>query len=143
VGVELTWVNCTSQVLSAVCISSHSPADLIVRFLARALPRASTTALGIADSSDDYAAGFIFYDRVLALRTHTRPLAPMLGRVMAHEITHLLLPQQHHSELGLMRGQWSADDLRITSSACLGSSITSIRLMQKEALRRVLSAGRR
>src|SRR5690242_8152099 len=89
VGVALVWVNCTSQVLSAGCMSSHSPADLIVRFLPKALPQATTAALGIADSSDDYAAGFIFYDRMLALRTQTRLLAPMLGRVMAHEIIHL------------------------------------------------------
>src|SRR5207302_65227 len=99
VGVELVWVNCISQVLPPGCRSSHPPADLIVPFLPKALPQATTAALGIADSSDDSAAAFIFYDRVLALRTQTRLLAPMLGRVMAHEIIHLLLPQQHHSDL--------------------------------------------
>jgi hypothetical protein len=140
-GIELKWINCISQVLPPGCMSSHSSADLIVRFLPKALPQASTAALGIADSSDEFAAGFIFYDRVLALRTQTRPLAPMLGRVMTHEITHLLLPQEYHSEFGLMRGEWSAYDLRITSAACLGLSARSVQFMHREALRRVL-AGR-
>jgi hypothetical protein len=59
---------------------------------------------------------------------------------MAHEITHLLLGSQDHSELGLMRGQWSADDLRTVSSAWLGLPVRSSQFMQKEAFQRVLIA---
>ena len=62
------------------------------------------------------------------------------GRVMAHEITHLLLGTQGHSDLGLMRGHWNTDDLRIASSACLGLPMRSVEVIQKEALRRVLIA---
>jgi hypothetical protein len=78
---------------------------------------------------------FIFYDRVLAWRTQTRLLPVMLGRVLAHEITHLLLPHEMHSEFGLMRGQWTMDDLEI-SSASVGLSTRSVQLMQRE-LRRI------
>jgi hypothetical protein len=140
VFIELKWVDCTSLVLSASCTSPELPTDLSVRLLAKALPQASASALGFATSSSDYASAFIFYDRVVALRTHTRLLPTILGRVMAHEISHLLLPQGDHSDLGLMRGEWTADDLRITSSACLGLPMRSVQFMQKEALRRVLSA---
>jgi hypothetical protein len=66
----------------------------------------------------------------------------MLGRVLAHEITHLLLPQEDHAELGLMRGHWSAEDLQGTNTACLGLSVRSIQLMQGEALRRVRATHR-
>jgi hypothetical protein len=131
VSIELKWIDCTSWVLPAACMSPQLPKDLIVRILPKALPKVSTAALGITDSSDRYAAAFVFYERVVALRTHTRILPVMLGRVIAHEISHLLLPQQDHSELGLMRGQWASDDLRITSSTCIGLPAKSVQFMHK------------
>lgn len=140
VHMKLSWIDCTSRPFPASCTSPQTPSDLVVRFLAKALPLASANALGIAGSTEGQGVAFVFYDRVLALRTHTRPLPTMLGRVMAHEITHLLLPEEKHCDMGLMRGQWTADDLRITSSACLGLPAASILFMEREALRRVLSA---
>jgi hypothetical protein len=107
---------------------------LIVRPIPKALSQASASALGITDSTDACAAAFVFYDRVLALRTSTTRLLPViLGRVIAHELTHLLLPEEDHSELGLMRGQWTADDLRTTSLAFLGLSRRSVELMETSA----------
>jgi predicted Zn-dependent protease len=82
-------------------------------------------------------------DRAIALRTHTRLLPSIIRRVMAHEIAHVLLPHQKHSDLGLTRGQWSADDLAMTNAACLGLSAQSVQFMQKEAFRRMLSARNR
>jgi hypothetical protein len=140
VNIELTWVDCGSRVPAASCVSPQGSVDLIVRFVAKALPVASDHALGITGSSGDGVVAFIFYDRVAALRTHTRTLPAMLGRVMAHEITHLLLPRQGHSGMGLMRGEWAADDLQIASTRCLGLSTKSVQFMQKEALRRMLNA---
>jgi len=139
VHMERSWIDCTSRPFPISC-TSQKPTDLVVRFIRKALPKASTSALGIAGSSDSQGVAFVFYERVLALRTPTRPLPMMLGRVIAHELTHLLLPEQGHSDVGLMRGQWAADDLRITSSACLRLPTTSVQFMEKEALRRVLSA---
>jgi len=140
VNIELTWVDCDAHVPAASCVSPQGSDDLIVRFVAKALPVASDHALGITGSSGDAAVAFIFYDRVAAFRTHTRNLPAMLGRVVAHEITHLLLPQQGHSGMGLMRGEWAADDLQIASTKCLGLSATSVQFMQKEALRRMQNA---
>lgn len=139
VAIQLNWTDCSSRAVSAPCLLSGQSTDLIVRFLAEALPKASPSALGIAGSSGEGAVAFIFYDRLRAMRTHGRLLPLMLGRVMAHEITHLLLPEEDHSDLGLMRGQWATDDLRITSSACLGLPLRSVELMQREVLRRALA----
>jgi hypothetical protein len=63
-----------------------------------------------------------------------------MGRVLAHEIVHLLLPGERHSDFGLMRGQWSADDMRPESFACIGVPVASAQLMQNEALRRSVNA---
>jgi hypothetical protein len=137
-SIRLKWIDCTSTVLSSECTAPQLPADLTVRIVADALPPASARALGLAAWSGDLAAAFIFYDRVAALRTSERFVPTILGRVMAHEITHLLLGSESHSEIGLMRGQWSADDLRTVNSAWLGLPLRSAQFMQKEARRRIL-----
>ncbi len=82
------------------------------------------------------AIAFIFYDRVVALQSSTSVLYAMLGRVLAHEITHLLLPREEHSPLGLMRGDWAPEDLIFASPACLRLTARSIQLIHREALRR-------
>jgi hypothetical protein len=137
VPIQLQWINCTSHVLPAPCQLPQAPSDLIVRFLPKALPQASARALGIAGSLGDLATAFIFYDRILALRSHTRMLSPMIGRVLAHEITHLLIPEEKHTNVGLMRGQWSMDDLNLTSEACRSLPSRSVHLIHGEALRKM------
>ena len=139
-SVEFQWVDCASRLVISVCGSPQGPADLIVRVLAKALPNVSTAALGITDSSDRCAAAFIFYDRIVALRTHSRLLPVMLGRVIAHEIIHLLLPGESHAEMGLMRGHWDDGDLRIANSTFLGLPGKLVQLMRMEAVRRGLAA---
>ena len=111
--------------------------DLIIRFLPNALPQARPSALGIATSSANSGTAFLFYDRILALQSPRRMLFTVLGRVLAHEITHLLLPMQGHSDYGLMRGHWSTSDLDFTSTACLGLAGRSAQLIHEEALRRM------
>jgi len=37
-------------------------------------------------------------------------LAPLLGIAIAHEIGHLLLPDNSHSQTGLMRAKWGKAD---------------------------------
>jgi hypothetical protein len=138
--IDLEWVDCDSQVLSIECKSPQLLTDLTVHVVAKARPPATASALGLTAWSGGDGAAFVFYDRVIAMRTHTILLSSILGRVMAHEITHLLLPQQDHSEVGLMRAQWTSDDLRIASSARLELPASSAQLMRQEALRRVLGA---
>ena len=141
VKIELKWVDCTSRALPASCLSPRLPTDLIVRFVRKALPQMSTAVLGAtASSGNSDGAAFIFYDRIAALQTHARFLPYMLGRVMAHELAHLLLPQQGHSDFGLMRGEWRANDMDYSSAACLGLPRNSVEFMEKEALRRVSDA---
>jgi hypothetical protein len=140
VSIDLKWVECTPPLLSTSCTPPRLPTDLTVRVMARALSPASANALGMTAWSNNDAAAFVFYDRVLAQQPDTNLLPFFLGRVMAHEIAHLLLPQHEHSDFGLMRARWGADDLRFTSLACLALPSRFVQLMQKEARRRVLIA---
>jgi hypothetical protein len=139
--IETSWNNCLTKQRTGSCAAQAQPAELVVRIIEKALPEATPRALGMATWFEGSSSAFVFYDRIIALRTGTRPLAAILGRVLAHEIAHLLLPQENHSDVGLMRGQWNADDLRMTSSACLEIPAHSMESMRREVLRRTLVAG--
>jgi hypothetical protein len=54
----------------------------------------------------------VFADRVQAMAAIGEvDDGELLGRVMAHEISHLLLGTRDHEPQGLMRGQWTAIEL--------------------------------
>jgi hypothetical protein len=130
--IDVIWVDCSFQAASR-CGTLPDLADVIVRILPKALPRADSTVLGIAGPTGSYPAAFIFFDRVMGLRTHTRLVPAILGRVMVHEITHLLLPKEGHSNSGLMRGRWTADNFDLIGGIFLGLSPRSFELLRREA----------
>lgn len=134
--IGLKWIDCTCRMAPAACKSRQTSSDLVIRFVPKALPPASATALAMTLRSPDHGAAFIFYDRIAALQTSTSLLQTMLGRVLAHEITHLLLPAEEHSTYGLMRAHWRPEDLFFASTACGNLSAPLIQLLQREALRR-------
>jgi hypothetical protein len=141
-GIGLKWIDSNSGPAPTGCGSLQPPTDLVIRFVPHAVPPASATALAMALRSPDPGVAFIFYDRVTALQTSTSLLQTMLGRVVAHEITHLLLPEEEHSHSGLMRADWKQDDLRFTSTASGNFSTRLIDLLKKEARRRALRSDR-
>lgn len=115
VPVAMDWLNCAPP---GICSEPERPSELTVRIVEKAMPSATSSALGTAAWSEKEGGAFIFYDQAMALRTHSRPLMHILGRVMAHEIMHLLLPEDEHTDMGLMRGLWYVDDFRFDSQAC-------------------------
>jgi hypothetical protein len=139
--IPLDWLNCTAKAAHGSCLSPESQDEVVVRIVPKALAEAPRTSLGMACREKDSKGAFIFYDRVEALRGEERQIPIILGRVLAHEIAHLLIPMQPHSEMGLMRERWYADDLRANSTACLGLSPLLIKLMQKEIARRTPKIG--
>ena len=64
----------------------------------------------------------------------------LLGAAMAHEIVHMLLPVGSHAESGLMRPQWSTEDLKPRDIAAMGLSPRTLALMRVEALRKASRA---
>jgi hypothetical protein len=140
IPVRLSWLNCAAPAHPARCESSETPADLTIRLLSKALPEASPNGLGMAMWSASGGSAALFFDRALTIRRPGILLPHILGRAMAHEIVHLLLGADSHSDLGLMRGQWSAEDLRMPSGACLGLSAHNVESIRTGAARRVLIA---
>jgi hypothetical protein len=98
-GIELVW-------------RAQSPArdvDLTIRVIDRPIKGASKSAMGLAvpDQTGSESFLFAFLNRVEEFaRHHDRPVAQMLGHVIAHEMGHLLLPTVAHSNSGIMVAGW-------------------------------------
>jgi hypothetical protein len=107
-GLTLTWTD------------GRIPGAFAIHVIIRRRPgggpgAASPSALGTTISSEHAEGGssFIFYDRVLSFaHAHTRPADVILAYAMAHELGHVLLPAPAHTASGLMKPEWSDDDLR-------------------------------
>jgi hypothetical protein len=106
--VEIGWVHCPAR-----CGRAPSPDQLILR-----MTRSPSTATGVGTSLIDpvLQAGrlaTVYVDQVdaMARRSNTDRVA-ILSRAIAHEIGHLLLGTTEHTRTGLMRGIWTAEELR-------------------------------
>ena len=139
VRIQLNWLDCLGAATLPACMSEGLPTDLMVRIQQKEPPEAGR-GVGMTVLNGEWSVAFIFYSRVLALRSNRAVPQAILGRVMAHEITHILLPREGHSGAGLMRERWEPDDLQFGSPACLGLPPRFVRLMEQEALRRVEAA---
>jgi len=82
----------------------------------------TTDRVGFAarDAAGDGRVAYVLYDRidVLAEANGWDP-ARMLAIAMAHEIGHLLLPYDAHSLDGVMRGDWTNEDIQLAQRSLL------------------------
>jgi hypothetical protein len=114
-GIEVAWLD----------IDSNSPTELparaiILRLEPTAGPKHAPKAIGVA-LAPDTGEGFyatIFFDRVseraadtVLLETGAK-LETVMGHAMAHEIGHLLLGTNSHSDSGLMSAVWTISEVR-------------------------------
>ncbi len=85
----------------------------------------------------------VFYNRVRA--SGPAILAPfILAHVLVHEITHVLEGVERHSDAGVMKASWNADDFRQMARSPLPFAAEDIHLIQAWTERhgRILLAGR-
>lgn len=94
------------------CDTRLTATEVVVRIIDA--PPFTTTlhadAYGVAYVVDDTDRGWlatVFADRIAraATRAGIDP-GTLLGRVMAHEVGHLLLGSRYHAAAGVMRGEW-------------------------------------
>ena len=112
------WVQCRARrdgPVPALCDTPPAPGEMVVRLI-----EGSDTASGerralgysLFDESGASAFATVYVDRVdwLARRAQY-PRAPVLGRAIAHEMGHLILRSNAHTDAGLMREVWTAEQL--------------------------------
>jgi hypothetical protein len=112
------WVQCRARrdgPVPAVCDQPLSSGDVVVRLIEGSDKESGERrALGYSLFDADGVSGFatVYVDRVdwLAKRAQY-PRAPVLGRAIAHEIGHLMLRSNDHTESGLMREVWTAEQV--------------------------------
>ena len=127
-GVETDWINCRIPGVpgESSCRTPFGAADLQLRIVPAWMAERlglRGAILGFALGSQQGYGGFVasvFYNRVETLAAEGGfPESHLLALVSAHELGHLLLPSAGHAAKGIMRGQWSYDDLRLDRSGYL------------------------
>ena len=108
-GVAVTWPRCP-------CLSPVNPGELVVRITA-SVPASTPGSLGFSFVDIGQRTGTlatVFADRVHSLAAIAGvDEGELLGRVIAHEISHLLIGTRDHGARGLMRGEWRASELAL------------------------------
>jgi hypothetical protein len=144
------WVQCRARrdgPVPAVCDQALSSGDVVVRLIEGSdKESAERRALGYSLFDADGVSGFatVYVDRVdwLAKRAQY-PRAPVLGRAIAHEIGHLILRSNAHTESGLMREVWTAEQVvrnrreDWTFSADQGGDLRNARLARSGNARKI------
>lgn len=126
-GVAVTWRECP-------CTSPVTSNELVVR-VTRVTPASTPGSLGFSVIDIPRRTGTlatVFADRVHAMATVAGlDRGELLGRVIAHEVSHLLLGTRDHQTFGLMRGKWTAGELATQGpSRWRLSSDESVRIRQ-------------
>jgi hypothetical protein len=133
--VRISWINCSAPAHPDSCDNPDRPTGLRVRLLPKALAPASPIALGMAMWSDSGGSAALFYDRALSIRQPGLFLSRILGRAMAHEVVHLLLGTTSHADQGLMKREWTSDDLRFNENLQLTpAGIAAVRIATDERI---------
>lgn len=129
IGVGVSWHRgldgCAPEAI-LVSVSDRTPPTLLPRALAYALPY-------------EGAHIQVFYDRIR--QSCAAPLRGyLLGHVVAHEIAHLLQGLVRHSDCGLMKPPWDANDFAQMSFRPLQFTPRDIELIHKGLRARMVAA---
>jgi hypothetical protein len=151
-GVDVRWVDgWDKQDPNLVRDDSSDLTQLAFRILTRPMSdrfRLGSDIMGLAPGGgpDRYLV-YVFFDRIrrfnsvpamawLDGRMYLRP-SRTLGYAIAHEIGHLLLNMEGHSERGIMRGVWTHRDLQEIASGRLSFAPEQAEVIRAEVSRRV------
>jgi hypothetical protein len=116
-GVDVDWANCDppaeAEQIASFCHFTEFPRHLQVS-IARRSKNFGESVLGVSFLGEDGSGCYsdVFFERVEELHARFNVnLGRLLGDVVAHEIAHLLLGTNGHSDTGIMRPHWSERDL--------------------------------
>jgi hypothetical protein len=114
VGISIAWRNCRTQAEPELerCEAATDHRQLVLNIEHQ--PRTLVAdAFGVAFLGNDGWGTFcdVFYDRILELHRGGRASEEtIVGMVMAHELGHLLLGSNSHSDTGIMRPKWQSEN---------------------------------
>jgi hypothetical protein len=113
IGVEVTWVTKVPEpgrALRTICLVAWEPADR---------PE-SVMGLTYTGQGGRGVRAYVFWRRVeRASQRFTAAQDNLLSVVIAHELGHMLLPNQPHAKRGLMNDPWNSGHFRAASAGLL------------------------
>jgi hypothetical protein len=124
-GVQVHWLECQQTgEQPKQCDTESDPSVLVLHLLPAGVTRrgAPSGSLGFAVPSEPGTFGAfagVFYDRVKRLSSRGFSEPVILGHAIAHELGHLLLGMERHSEDGIMKAEWHPKQLEKAESATL------------------------
>ena len=147
-GIQTDWIVCSrpSQVgeMPKACRAASGPWILRVRLLSNEAAKTfplDDTNFGMAYPGEGDRLGSaadVFPERC---RLHAEKMRVaetlVLGRVLAHEIGHLLLGESSHSVSGIMSARWKRKQLNAAEQGGFGFVGRQAKTMQKQAARRL------
>ena len=115
-AIDVTWQVCGTRrerAWTAACDRPLGSSDLALRFMDdRGGERPEVLGIAAEGSGHLGVMATVFVNRVKAVAARTGlKFAPLAGRVSAHEMVHLLLGAGSHRGVGLMRPDWSEEQL--------------------------------
>jgi hypothetical protein len=123
IGIRAVWIECGSgrhpqTATPSVCGKPVTPAEVLLRMGAAGrldAPSLMGSALVTSRAGAPSMLATVFVDRVLDVaRAAGVDPRVLIGRVIAHEIGHVLLSNDAHATSGLMRANWLQAELRGT-----------------------------
>lgn len=143
-GVRIRWANLRSTPESRTgdCGTSGSVQTIDLRFSDPAPADYKPAALAAASPFAQSGVRItVFYDRVAKiLPSQPRWSGQILGHVVAHEIGHVLLGNDSHTQRGLMKAGWSDDDFEMMGVKTLSFTPDDASLIRSN-LARACTAG--
>ncbi len=146
-GVETEWIHCPAapgeEGRFPACRRPMSGTDVILHILPEAMEERGLSRQAFGYALPDAGGlparhAYVFLHRVDEAVARSRRTARCISRevllayVVAHEIGHLLLGPNSHSGCGVMRGRWSAEDLREMELGQMVFLAEEARVMQRQ-----------
>ena len=118
--VDVRWHDCAGPESSPICTVPPGPSELLL--VVRAGPPCQDTAAALGEAVVVRRAGGVLatvnVNCVTWLATAARTdVAVLLGRVVAHELGHLMMRTSSHTRRGLMRAYWTPQEVRRNQAA--------------------------
>jgi hypothetical protein len=140
-GLRTQWVNCpgkgsTTDTLNA-CSQPLAPCEIVLRFLSESTKEPHQDPVFGFAVVPIVASVYVNYAVRSAKRDNAEFEVPaILGSVIAHEIGHLILGLNSHSDTGIMQKRWERKQLRLMMTGSLLFTPSQGKLMQAEMQRR-------
>jgi len=134
-GLRALWVNCSTAGPAGTNCNGLPQSGTVIVQLVHDTRNLRSEVFGAAFLGQDGNGRYIdvYYDRVKELHCGwSLRLQSVLSHVIAHEIGHLLLGVNSHSQWGIMRGLWEGEEMKAAERGrLLFSSEQSRRMREK------------